>query len=68
MRRAGFRALLADGAKLGAPLAVTAVEQEQRVARLEFEHVSEVMRLVLRQRNRRPLGKRGRDEEALELR
>ena len=56
MLDAGFAALLADGAKLGAPFAVAAVEQEERVARLESEHVSEVMRLILVERD---LGARG---------
>ena len=46
----------ADGAELGAPLPVLAVEQQEPVARLESEHVSEVMRLVLAQaRSRRPV-------------
>ena len=49
---ANLRLFPADGAKLGAPLPVLAVEQEEPFAWLESEHVSEVMRLVLVERDR----------------
>jgi hypothetical protein len=56
-----------DRAKLGAPLPVPPVEQENPFPLFESEHISEVVRLFLGQRDFSAWCKRGRDEEALEL-
>ncbi len=63
----GFSFFPANGAELGPPLPVLAVEQQEVVASLESEHVSEVMRLVLAQRDHGARFKPGGDEQALEL-
>src|SRR5262249_55522758 len=56
-----------ESGKLGAPLAIPAVEQQHAVGRLESEHVSEVMRLIPVERHRDAARKRRGDIETLEL-
>jgi hypothetical protein len=64
---ASLRLFPANGAKVGAPLPILAIEEEEPFARLESKHVSEVMRLVLGKRDLGAGFEPGIDEEALEL-
>jgi hypothetical protein len=57
-----FGPLLVDCAKLGAPLAVPAVEHEEFFAFAQPEHVAEIVHLVLIEFDRAGILKRRLDE------